>query len=465
MFSALSSGVKNAPLFNQAARNAACMAEVLRREHQSPADLRHVGFYRTVRERVPSMPHVLVVALLVVFSNLYSAFATPVPKQPQVLRSEPATANAPTDFRLINQLPRRMTVLKEDYHAFADKGSTWEILEALIKLNDGIKQIILELVQKYYKDPTEASGEVRKYFGDLTTLVTDEQFLDNPTADRRGSSGKLDLPIAIGDRLTAKVASIVKTITRNAPEFDFLDWQKRWEAAVITGDRVSVNQLRAPAPTPGLAPAVVEPVAKSAPSATPPARSASLPISPSPPPATAGPTRTGTLAPSEAERVIAGRSRDALLALKSGDTVALSRFAHPAKGIRFSPDVSIQKGDRVLTARDVAALKSDRAIRMWGEADAGAGPIKLSWTDYRKSFVYSRDFAAATEIRYNTFALHPGGNINHLDEAFPGAIFVEYFVPGTPDVGGLNWKGLWLIWEQSGNAWYLVGIAHAAWGP
>lgn len=460
MFSALSSGVKNAPLFNQAARNAACMAEVLRREHQSPADLRHVGFYRTVRERVPSMPHVLVVALLVVFSNLYSAFATPVPKQPQVLRSEPAAANAPTDFRLINQLPRRMTVLKEDYHAFADKGSTWEILEALIKLNDGIKQIMLELVQKYYKDPTEASGQVRRYFDDLTTLVTAEQSLDNPTADRRGSSGKLDLPIAIGDRLTAKVASMVKAITRNAPEFDFLDWQKRWEAAVKTGDRL------APAPTPGLAPtAVADPVAKRAPSTTPPARIASPPISPSPLPASAEPNRIGLLAPVEAFRIIVGRSEDALLALKNGDTVALSRFVHPTKGIRFSPDVSIQKEDRILTVRDVAALRSDRAIHMWGESDAGAGPIKLSWADYRKRFVYSRDFAAANVVSYNTLVLHPGGNINHLDEAFPGAIFVEYFVPGTPGGGELMWAGLWLVWQKSGNAWYLVGIAHAAWGP
>jgi hypothetical protein len=356
-----------------------------------------------------------------------------------------------------------MTVLKEDYHAFADKGSTWEILEALIKLNDGIKQIILELVQKYYKDPTEASGQVRKYFDDLTTLVTDEQFLDNPTADRRGSSGKLDLPNAIGDRLTAKVASMVKAITGNAPEFDFLDWQKRWEAAVKTGDRVSVNQPLAPAPTPPAA--VADLVAKSARSTTPPARSASPPISPSPPPASAGQTRIGTLAPSEAVRIIAGRSEDALLAIKNGDTVALSRFVHPTKGIRFSPDVSIQKEDRILTVRDVAALRSDRAIHMWGESDAGAGPIKLSWADYRKRFVYSRDFTAANVVWYNTLVLHPGGNLNHLDEAFPEAIFVEYFVPGTPDNGGLDWKGLWLVWEQSGNAWYLVGIAHAAWGP
>lgn len=45
MFSALSSGVKNAPFFNQAARNVACMAEVLRRAQASPDQFVSIGFY------------------------------------------------------------------------------------------------------------------------------------------------------------------------------------------------------------------------------------------------------------------------------------------------------------------------------------------------------------------------------------------------------------------------------------
>lgn len=45
MFSKLSSGVKNAPYFNQAARNIACMAEVLKRADRHPDDLDTLGFY------------------------------------------------------------------------------------------------------------------------------------------------------------------------------------------------------------------------------------------------------------------------------------------------------------------------------------------------------------------------------------------------------------------------------------
>ena len=45
MFSTLSSGVTNAPYFDQAARNVACIAEVLRRANRPPSALTKLGFY------------------------------------------------------------------------------------------------------------------------------------------------------------------------------------------------------------------------------------------------------------------------------------------------------------------------------------------------------------------------------------------------------------------------------------
>jgi len=45
MFSKLSSGVKNAWYYNQAARNVACMAEVLRRGNRNPTDFEKLGFF------------------------------------------------------------------------------------------------------------------------------------------------------------------------------------------------------------------------------------------------------------------------------------------------------------------------------------------------------------------------------------------------------------------------------------
>ena len=45
MFSKLSSGVKNASYYNQAARNVACIAEVLRRGDKKPIELSSLGFY------------------------------------------------------------------------------------------------------------------------------------------------------------------------------------------------------------------------------------------------------------------------------------------------------------------------------------------------------------------------------------------------------------------------------------
>ena len=45
MFSKLSSGVKNASYFNQAARNVACIAEVICRAQISPSSLETIGFF------------------------------------------------------------------------------------------------------------------------------------------------------------------------------------------------------------------------------------------------------------------------------------------------------------------------------------------------------------------------------------------------------------------------------------
>lgn len=45
MFSGLSSGVTNAPYYDQAARTVACIAEVLRLKDRRPSDLSRLGFY------------------------------------------------------------------------------------------------------------------------------------------------------------------------------------------------------------------------------------------------------------------------------------------------------------------------------------------------------------------------------------------------------------------------------------
>ena len=51
MFSKLSAGVKNAPYFNQAARNIACIAEVLSRAGSNPDSFRKLGFYVLAPEK------------------------------------------------------------------------------------------------------------------------------------------------------------------------------------------------------------------------------------------------------------------------------------------------------------------------------------------------------------------------------------------------------------------------------
>lgn len=169
----------------------------------------------------------------------------------------------------------------------------------------------------------------------------------------------------------------------------------------------------------------------------------------------------GNCPPERAEKTIAARSHAVVLLLQSGDTSGLSRFVHPKKGLRFLPWVGKNKEDRIFSAKQVAALVDNLTVYYWGEYDADAGPILMTWAQYRKHFVYDHDYINATEITLNTVKSR-GSNVNHLTQSFPGAILVEYYIPSQPNRS--NWGSLWLVWQKEGTSFYLRAIAHNEWG-
>jgi hypothetical protein len=140
------------------------------------------------------------------------------------------------DFGLINALPDRMTALKKEFHTAADTGVTTKIFQATDRLNVGLKQMMRDLIKGYYKDTPTSLKALDKYFQDLDRLVKDEAALDNPTGEDQGSIGKLSAPAQTTEYLTARVKSMVDSITLDKTDFDSDGWEKRWDEAVKTGD-------------------------------------------------------------------------------------------------------------------------------------------------------------------------------------------------------------------------------------
>jgi len=92
------------------------------------------------------------------------------------------------------------------------------------------------LIKGYYKDKPASLKALDKYFQDLDRLVKDEVALDNPTGEDQGSIGRLSAPASITEYLTARVKSMVDSITLDKTDFDSDGWEKRWDEAVKTGD-------------------------------------------------------------------------------------------------------------------------------------------------------------------------------------------------------------------------------------
>lgn len=225
-----------------------------------------------------------------------------------------------------------------------------------------------------------------------------------------------------------------------------------WFVAVVAAGSACTAP---PAATPTAAPTALP--ATSQPTETLPATEA--------PAATAAPTAStdATLTPDEAQPVIEERAGAVLTALANKDLAGLAQYVDPVNGVRFSPYAFVDDTDLVFMPDQLAALPGSTEVYEWGSFDGSGEPIRLTYDDYDKRFVYSLDFAHAKQVGYN-LVIGSGNTINNAAEYYPGSIIVEHFDPGyDPDYSGLKWQSLRLVFQERDSVWYLVGIIHDQW--
>ena len=170
----------------------------------------------------------------------------------------------------------------------------------------------------------------------------------------------------------------------------------------------------------------------------------------------------GTMSPQAARKAVSARSRAVVMALKKRDMTALSRYVHPKMGLRFSPYLSVHKGDRAFSLSQVRRLNQNKTRYLWGSYDGTGDPIRLTWSAYYKEFVFPHDYTRAPQVQYNRDIF--SGYSYAMRDFYPNAVFVRYLFPGfKPKHDGMDWRGLWLVWNRSGSGWKLVGIANDQW--
>ena len=157
-------------------------------------------------------------------------------------------------------------------------------------------------------------------------------------------------------------------------------------------------------------------------------------------------------------------ARRTIEAIRDRDFATLGRLAHPELGVRFSPYAYVRpQSDVVLTGAELAAGASDPRVRTWGVRDGSGEPIRGNLADYWESFVYDVDFAAADEVAWDRRLGH-GNSIDNRDRVYPGTRTVEYHFRGfDPELDGLDWRSLRLVFASHDDRWYLVAIIHDQW--
>lgn len=162
----------------------------------------------------------------------------------------------------------------------------------------------------------------------------------------------------------------------------------------------------------------------------------------------------------------ARKAADAVLAAlvaKDGEQLAL--FAHPQKGVRFSPSAFVNIDEDVVLSREqVKSLWTDPTTHVWGYAEGSGDPIEMTSAAYAERYVLDRGFSQPASVNVNDDQA-AGTTSNNAGEIYPEATRVEYYVdPSIQDPQRTNeWAALRLVLENVQGCWLLIAIIHDAW--
>lgn len=171
--------------------------------------------------------------------------------------------------------------------------------------------------------------------------------------------------------------------------------------------------------------------------------------------------RGGAVPQNSRRAAIGGVANQVITALAQRDTATLQRLVHPTRGVRFSHDVHFEESDPLFQADELDAAWTSATTYTWGHEDGTGRAITLSFREFLERYLDTRQWLEAPQIVYDE-TVRRGNLVNNIREFYPAAATVEYHFPaGEP--GGLDWESLHLVFESYNGAWYLTGVAHAAW--
>jgi len=171
----------------------------------------------------------------------------------------------------------------------------------------------------------------------------------------------------------------------------------------------------------------------------------------------------GIIKPESAKRIIEEACSDVINAIGSKDFETVSGYAHPVKGVRFTPYTTVSEDDVVLNKKQLKDFFNIEDEYTWGAYDGSGDVILLTPGGYYDKFIYTKDFINAEEVGYNE-VLSSGNMAENQFEFYENPIVVEYYIKGTnSEFGGIDWESIRIVFEEYEGSWKLVGIIHCQW--
>ena len=151
-------------------------------------------------------------------------------------------------------------------------------------------------------------------------------------------------------------------------------------------------------------------------------------------------------------------------ALREKNYAAVASFVHPELRVTFTPYSTVDPDtDLTFSAEQIRNLAQDDTVYTWGVEDGRGEPIQMTMEQYFARYVYDTDYTQVPEIGVDR--IMTGGNaLENLAEAYPQGRFVDFSFPSAdPELDGLDWSSLKLVFQGGEDRWYLVGIVHGEW--
>jgi len=168
----------------------------------------------------------------------------------------------------------------------------------------------------------------------------------------------------------------------------------------------------------------------------------------------------GRIPSDSARHVIGERAQEVISLLAKKDIGNLLPFIHPDSGLSFSPYGFVSKSCRRFKTEELASLWKSKQKFFWGLYNGSGRPIRRTFQEYFRRFVYDRDYTSAL-IAYNV--IQRTDMFINIFDVYPGSIIVDNLFLATPEFEEMDWRSLRLVFTEVHGEWYLVHIVHDEW--